>query len=290
MRLVDDTHSIVAAGSPAVLISLDVSAAFDTIEHPTLLSRLESDFGITDTALKWIESFLTDRSQIVVTANSSSQVVNCHFGVPQGSVLGPLMFTLYISPIANIVDDHGASHSAYADDANVLSAFDPLSTNPSAAECATVAIKDWCSNNGLLLNANKSECMLIGTKVQLAKCQGVKAINIAGLAVERKSSITTLGVTIDCNLSMDLHVSALVSSCSYHLRAFRHLRPLLSDDMAEMVGRAITLSRLDYCNSLLVDASQFNLNRLQRVQNQCVRVIKRLHPSAHVSLARANLH
>jgi Reverse transcriptase (RNA-dependent DNA polymerase) len=273
-----------------VLISLDISAAFDAIDHGTLLNRVEIDFGVSGKVLEWLGSFLTNRTQAVVVGKSISRTVRCEFGVPQGSVLGPILFTLYTSPLAGIVKSYGATHSAYADDANILSALRSTDRGECAAELATIAIRDWYTSNGMLLNVDKSDALIAGTRAQLAKCNDKQSINAAGSSIVCSNKLKSLGVIIDDKLSLDQWVGSIVSSCNYHLRAFQHIRPVLNDDLAEMVGRAIVLSRLDYCNSLLAGISQSNLNRLQNIQNRCLRIIKRLPFRCHITSELASMH
>ena len=105
------------------LVLLDLSAAFDTIDHSILLSRLSS-FGVRDSALEWIRSYLTDRTQAVNISGCLSSFIPLLFGVPQGSVLGPQFFTIYSSPIANIARKHGLEVHMYADDTQLYLSFD----------------------------------------------------------------------------------------------------------------------------------------------------------------------
>jgi len=102
-----------------VLLSLDISAAFDTVVHSVLLDHALNDFGIDGVALAWLRSFVTGRTQYVGVGVSRSEVVACLSGVPQGSVLGPLLFAMYTSPISNDVSAHGLSHHQYTDFSSV---------------------------------------------------------------------------------------------------------------------------------------------------------------------------
>ena len=99
-----------------VLLSLDISAAFDTINHSTLLDRITQDFGICGSAVIWLQSFISDRQQYVAVDAEQSTPVNCSSGVPQGSVLGPLLFAMYIPPVGNVVAAHSLCYHQYADD------------------------------------------------------------------------------------------------------------------------------------------------------------------------------
>jgi len=116
IKISDDLYQIIDKGSPAVLASLDVSAAFDTIVHDRLLHRLTTDFGLSSLALAWLKSYLSGRTQAFFIGNSSSTVTTCLMGVPQGSVLGPLLFSAYVCPLARIPAECGIQHHSYTDD------------------------------------------------------------------------------------------------------------------------------------------------------------------------------
>ena len=289
LGFINDLHSIVARGSAAALISLDLSAAFDVIDHEILLCRLESDFGLCDLVLSWFRSYLDGRSQMICVGSSESSIAECPFGVPQGSVLGPLLFSLYTSPVSSVIESCGALHSSYADDVNVISSISSSST-ACAAEAATHELRLWYGSNGMLLNSSKSEAVIVGTRSQRSKFPLNPTISVAGSFILSKGSIKSLGISIDSDLSLDKWVSSMVSSCNYHLRAFRHIRPVLSLELAKTVGCAIILSRLDYCNSTLASTSKHNIDSLQIVQNQCARIIFKLPYRSSVRVALKELH
>ena len=100
----------------SVLIGLDLSAAFDTVNHLVLIDRLQSEFGVFGTALDWLRSYLGGRSQFIKIGRHQSDTVPLDVGVPQGSVLGPLLFAVYCSPVANVISQHGVKYHQYADD------------------------------------------------------------------------------------------------------------------------------------------------------------------------------
>ena len=135
------------------LTLLDLSAAFDTIDHSILLERLFSWFGITSTALSWIKSYLLNRSFYVNIENTKSSLFQLLYGVPQGSVLGPLLFILYTTPLSTVISNSSANHHLYADDTQLFLSFSAadFAHNISHLEQTISNVYDWMSSNFLSL-------------------------------------------------------------------------------------------------------------------------------------------
>ena len=145
---------------------LDFSSAFDTIDHPILVHRLHTDFGFTDTLLQWFSSYLTDRTHYVSLSNHCSAFAPVHSGVPQGSVLGPIHFTMYIKPLSAIIDSHSIIHHSFADDLRLLISAPPYETSEllhSMQSCMS-DVKAWATADMLKLDDNKTEIMLVTSK------------------------------------------------------------------------------------------------------------------------------
>lgn len=158
----------------SLLIMLDLSAAFDTIDHTVLLHRLETTFGVTGSSLKWISSYLHDRSQRVVIDDKLSDRCPLPFGIPQGSCLGPLLFSIFASKLFDVIKDHLPSAHAYADDTQLYLSFKPDKSTSEheawkAMEHCITAVRAWMITDKLKLNESKTEFMIIGTKHQLNK-------------------------------------------------------------------------------------------------------------------------
>jgi len=167
-------HKIHDSGSAALLVSFHTSAAFDCIEHNILLNILHEDFGISGTALAWIESFLTCRAQRGCDCGAITGVTVCACGVPQGSVLGPVLFNLYTSPLAMVIDKQGASHSQFADDAIIYAAIDQKMFKPLPLQCcgswfsARLVCGQWIATSSKLVHSNQSRTKTATRKIQLA--------------------------------------------------------------------------------------------------------------------------
>lgn len=295
--LIKITNDILAssdAKSPSVLISLDISAAFDTIDHPTLLDRLRQAFGFEGAALHWLESYISGRSSFVRIGSASSSSLVFDVGVPQGSVLGPLLFSLYISPLGHLIDSLGISYHQYADDTQLylaLSATTGLHQGLATLSACSSRVQDWLACNGLVLNSSKSEAIRFGTPEQLKRLStAADSIKIAGVTVGFTSCLKSLGVTLDSRLSFEHQIRAVCQSGYYHIRALRHIRNTLSDDDARSVASALVASRLDYCNSLYYGAHAKSIAKLQRLQNTLARVVTRTRRFDHITPVLRSLH
>ena len=141
----------------SVLALLDFSAAFDTIDHSILVHRLHADIGCTDTALQWFSSYLSDRTHYVSLCNHCSAFAPVHSGVPQGSVLGPILFTMYTKPFSAIIDSHSITHHSFADDLQIQMAapLGRISELLNSMQSCISDVKAWATANMLKLNYNK---------------------------------------------------------------------------------------------------------------------------------------
>ena len=212
----------------SLLVLLDLSAAFDTVDHQVLLRRLEVSFGITGTALKWFKSYLTNRSQRVLINGNYSESFSLPHGVPQVSCLGPLLFTIYASKLFEIVKCHLPDVHAYADDTQLYLSFKPDgATNELDVICALQnCIKDirtWMTVDKLKLNDGKTEFLIIGTAAQLKKVN-ISSILIGQDNVPVVSCARNLGVWFDNNLNMSHHINKTCQSVVYHLHNIRLIR------------------------------------------------------------------
>ena len=205
-------------------------------------------------------------------------------GVPQGSVLGPFLFSLYIAPVPNVAASLGVSIHQYADDTQLYVAVDRtnLSASLDILEKCAADISHWFLCNGLALNPDKSEVIVFGTRPAVRSSQ-ITNVVVAGVDIPPKDVLKSLGVTLDSHLSFDSHVDNTCKAVHYHTRALHHIRDSLPDDAAGTVACAIVSSRLDYCNSLLAGMTATNFHKLQLAQNYVARVVGRIRKFEHIT-------
>ena len=195
---------------------LDLSAAFDCVDHDILLQRLENHFGFGGAALAWIKSFLVDRTQQVSFGGQLSSVGRLICGVPQGSVLGPLLFLLYTTELFDLVAECGLTAHSYADDTQVYISTKSIDAPLAVHRFATCVerLDDWMSRNRLKMNADKTQIIWVGTRQQLAKVN-ISELRLLSVDVPFSTTVSDLGVKLDGQLSMSDHVAAVCRSCFF---------------------------------------------------------------------------
>uniref|UniRef100_A0A8C6KCT2 Reverse transcriptase domain-containing protein n=1 Tax=Nothobranchius furzeri TaxID=105023 RepID=A0A8C6KCT2_NOTFU len=280
------THS--DAGDCSVLVLLDLTAAFDTVDHHLLLERLRDWVGLSGTALEWLSSYLSEHSFSVAVSKFRSSTTSLTHGVPQGSVLGPLLFLLYLLPLQHILSSFkGISYHLYADDIQLYISFKPheMSKLQLLHTCLD-SIETWMAGSFLQMNEDKTEILICAPDKLVPKVRD----SLGQLASHTKPSVRNLGVTFDPALTLDSHVSSPVRSSFFHLRNIAKLSPILSRSELETFLHTFISSRLDYCNSLFTCLSRTSLNRLQVVQNACARLLTKSSKHTHITPLLLQLH
>ena len=202
LKVVNDLFLSFSKGNISVLALLDFSSAIDTIDHTILVHRLHTDFGFTDTVLQWFSSYLTDHTHYVSLSNHCSAFTPVHSGVPQGSVLDPMLLTMYIKPLSAIIDSQSIIRYSFADDKQLQMSAPPdrISELHHSIQSCISDVKAWATANMLKLNDNKRELMLVTSKKTKHLHNLPTSITIGNAQIPFKQSVKNLGFTLDCIL------------------------------------------------------------------------------------------
>eukprot|EP00794_Sanderia_malayensis_P013257 gene13257-14621_t len=278
-----------------LVVFLDLSAAFDTVDHCVLIGRLEQTFGVCGDALAWFRSYLAKRSQRIIIRDAKSVSSDLKFGVPQGSCLGLLLFSIYTSKLFKIISHHLPTAHCYADDTQLYLAFQPddSTAQDSALEAMEACLQDirmWMIRDRLMINDDKTEFMIIGTQAQLRKVHR-NSLTIGESKVPPSDEpLRNLGVWFDDSFTMSAHITKMSKSAFYHLHNIRRIRKYLDRDSTEKLIHAFVSSRLDYCNALLYGLPANLISKLQRVQNSAARLLSLAPKYCHITPLLKELH
>ena len=214
-------------GHVSLLVLLDLSAAFDTVDHSVLLSILSSRFSVIDTVFRWFKSYLSDRTQSFIYAGQQTPSFPVYCSVPQGSVLGPVEFTAYTEDITELLIKHNTQSHLYADDTQLYASckYEDIDAIRERLSKCIADIAVWCASRRLQLNANKTEVIWFGSRSNLAKLKGRDcSVCIGSESIKPSTIVRDLGVHLDDELTMKQHVAKVAASCFYHLRRLRQIR------------------------------------------------------------------
>ena len=270
ISLMDDLLWAMERGQVTSLVAMDLSAAFDTVDHSILLAILEKTVGVSGVALNWFRSYLSDRKMSVQINNCLSAPRHLEFSVPQGSVAGPVLFNIYTSSLQEVVDPVCGKLGGYADDHILHKNFAPMPSCEAQTverqEDCLIQIKNWMDSNRLRMNPDKTEFIYFGSSHQLSKCTA-HSIDVDGVSVNKADSIKLLGATLDENLNLKKHISLKCSVASRNIHMIKSLRKYLSTTNCNQLMYSMVLSHMDYANGIFAGLPKCTLDRLQRIQN-----------------------
>jgi hypothetical protein len=292
LRIHTDICSHLDNGNAVLLGSLDMSTAFDTVDHNILLTRLRVSYGITDSALQWFASYLSGRKYSVIVMGKASNVYIVICGVPQGSVLGPKLFILYTSSLESLVNQAGFDYHSYADDTQVYKQCLPTQEHVTDISIRFAACLDtilqWMMANRLQLNPDKTECVWFRS----AGCnfQDFPDLSVGPVIIHPSSYIRCLGVHLDQHLRLDHQITAVSKASYFQLRQLKSISKNMDSDTIRSVLQAFLCTRLDYCSALYYGLPTQQINRLQRIQNSAARLFSGSRKRDHIRPVLRELH
>ena len=248
---------------------MDLSKAFDTIDHITLLSKLDN-YGIRGPAYSWIKSYLSERKQFVYIDGHNSNMLNIQCGVPQGSILGPLLFLIYVNDIIN--SSKILNFIMFADDTTVIASHKNIGELINILNLELINVSSWFKCNKLSLNISKTNCMHFQSTHSNADAFIDYDIKIDGLTLEHKDTTKFLGVTIDKHLSWNPHIANITSQIAKGIGILYRSKHILPPKSLLMLYNTLILPYISYCNIIWGNCGITKLNSIFLLQKKAVRI------------------
>ena len=259
-------------------VLLDFSAAFDVIDHDILIAKLTS-YGFNSSAIQWFRSYLSDRSQRVYFNGAFSRCKSLDCGVPQGSCLGPLLFSIFTNDMPYVLSN--ARVTMFADD-SLYYAAPTCSELNQVLSCEISILFNWIKTNKLILNISKTKSIMFGSKYRLLHNPKIN-IQIDGQTIQQVKTVKLLGLCLDCSLSWSDHINRVVAKMGRAVAITRKCAPFLISQLFHQVVCSLVLCHLDYCSVVWSAASNSLLNKLQVAQNKAARLVLGCSPRTSVA-------
>ena len=257
---------------------MDLSKAFDTINHDILLHKLRN-YGIRGTALSWFKSYLSNRQQYVLNDKNKSSMLNIRCGVPQGSILGPLLFLIYINDITK--SSSTISFILFADDTNILYSHKHLTELINTLNTELINVSSWFKCNKLSLNIAKTN--FIHFQTLHSNIELPQPIKIDDLSLLKKDFTKFLGITIDKNLTWDQHIQNISSQIAKGIGILCKTKDIILNSALLTLYNTLILPYITYCNIIWGNCSISKINQIYRLQKKAVRICTNSSYLAHTN-------
>ena len=253
------------------VVFLDICKAFDSVNHQILLEKLETQFGIHDTELKWFQSYLKDRKQVCFVNEQTSSARKIICGIPQGSILGPLLFLLYINDMPDILEK--TTPCLYADDTQIYSSSHDYDTLVENLNMDLANIQKWLAKNKLKSHAKKTKVMFIGSLHNLNNKVGNRTVEMNKIPVPQTNTFKCLGVDLDQKLNWEKHIDSVCHKISAGIGAMKRIKPYVPHKTLQDVYKTLIQPHFDYCSPLWDNCGLGLQDKLQKFQNRAAREI-----------------
>ena len=266
--LTDDLFNGINEGLTTMAAFIDLKKAFDTVDTNILIRKLEHA-GIRNLTLKWCQNYLTDRAQKTIANGITSPSLPITCGVPQGSVLGPLFFLVFINDVEGALTN--CKFKLYADDSVLYQSGLGGEHAANLLQPSLDEFSHWCHVNKLTINAKKSKSMVFGSRSKVKKAKNV-TVRMDGERLQKVPSFKYLGIILDPTLSYNKHVSYVIKTVLYKMSLLGKLRKYLNDNVALQIYKSMLLLYFDYADVIFHKSNTGDLDKLQRLQNKCLRM------------------
>jgi len=266
IEIVDNIRSELDKGNSVVGVYLDLSKAFDTVNHEILLSKL-LHYGIRGNAYKWFKSYLENRKQVTCVNRYASKTELVNIGVPQGSVLGPILFLLYVNDMYKCIGEEGLR--IFADDTNLFISGNSFENIIERTEQKLHHLYCWFAANHLTLNIDKTMCSLFTLK-RNKNCRNPKLNDIE---IQRVAAVKYLGVFIDEKLNWQTHIDYICKKLNKLQGALHYLAQFLPEQLVTQVYNAYVLPHITYGIEVYGTCCKTTLKKLERIQNRMLKIL-----------------
>ncbi len=271
----------------SLLTLCDLSKAFDSVCHNILLSKCAK----LNIESHWLESYLQNRTQSVKLKSVTSTETHVSHGVPQGSILGPILFNIYVNDMADYITE--CTVVQYADDTQFLhhDTLENLDNIIKATEATLAKVKEYFLRNGLLINPNKTQCIFIGSRQLLPHIPENTVIRFDGISIRPSTHVKNLGLYMDRYMTFDVHINELAKNVMGTLIYISRVSTNFDKSTRRIVVQALVLSLINYCIKIWGTTNSTLLHRVQKLQNFAARVaIGGMKKYDHVSPAFKELN
>ena len=278
LRTVDDWRGALDDGDVVATVMIDLSKAFDTINYGLMLKKLSEKlwaYCVRGVEFPWFKDYLTNRKQRVVLDGVSSEWSEVSMGVPQGSILGPLLFLIFVNDLPDAVED--CSINLYADDITIYSSDKDPTKLGDRVEKDLGRVAVWIDTNGLRMNVAKTQLMVLSRRGRRDAANSVR-VKVGEMDLERKKCVKYLGVEINEDLSWKKHIEKMHRQCLAKLALIRRAGTYLPCNIRKLLYQAFILPHLDYCSVVWSSCGLTLSKRFERVQNFAMRIILRKPP------------
>uniref|UniRef100_A0A669CUH2 Reverse transcriptase domain-containing protein n=1 Tax=Oreochromis niloticus TaxID=8128 RepID=A0A669CUH2_ORENI len=278
--LVENLKSLLDKSPCIGAVFLDLKKAFDSVNHQILLSRL-TQFNISSQALQWFASYLSHRKQCVVLDGVKSPYLDCDTGVPQGSFLGPLLFSLFINNLPEVCPNIFAQ--MYADDAVIYTQANSVQQVAKDLTAALALMHSWLEDSCLMLNTSKTVCMYFSKRPLNLKQSN---IFLDGVELELAPELKYLGVILDPTLSFKSHINKVSQVLKFNNRNFNHIRNNLNMNVAKTYFYSMIISHMDYCLTSWSLACPTTLKTIENIYKRSLKLLDKKPTSPPLSCVK----
>ena len=277
LRIIEDWKMALDQNKFIGSILMDLSKAFDCLPHDLLLLKLKA-YGVSNSALKLIKDYLSNRKQCVRVGSSLSNWQNIYKGVPQGSILGPILFNIFLNDIFYFTTN--SSLYNYADDNTLSYAHRDINKVISTLESDSIALIDWFSCNQMKANPDKFQALAIGKKTMDKNI----TFNLAGNNIKCDKEVKLLGITIDFELNFNTHISNICKKASRQLHVLKRLGKYLNKLGKLTIYHSFILSNFNFCSLTWHFCSESNTAKIEKIQERALRFIYQDYNSTYDDL------